>query len=119
MTESPSRHLHHLFLRRSELVSLVVALAMLVAIAAFSILDWTAYRQDRNDVLATRRLLNHTSSALLSVTQAEASERGFILTGNERYLQPYRTSSAAARTQLDLLRSEAAEAAAQARFPWL
>jgi PAS domain S-box-containing protein len=97
---------NHLFLRRSELVSLVVALAMLVAIAAFSILDWTGYRQDRSEVLSSRHVLDDADSLLLALTQAEVTERGFILTGNKELLDPYTGFVETVRQKLDALDKE-------------
>jgi len=80
-----------LFLRRSELILVAAGLVLLLAIAVFSGVDWAGYRQDRAYVLATRRIAEDTNRVLLAITEAEASQRGFLLTGREDYLRPYLT----------------------------
>src|SRR5665213_1940099 len=77
----------HTFLRRSELISIAIALVMLVAIAVFSTLDWVGYRQDRAEVLAGRQVLEDSNRLMLSIAEAEASQRNFLLTGNEPALR--------------------------------
>jgi PAS domain S-box-containing protein len=100
---------NQLLLRRSELISIAIALLMLTAIAVFSSLDWVAYRQNRSDVLATRHILEDTSRLLLSVTDAESGQRGFILTGQEQYLAPYTRAVEAIPAALDELERESTD----------
>jgi PAS domain S-box-containing protein len=78
-----------LFLRRSELLLVAVGLVLLAAIAVFSGIDWAGYRQDRAYVLTARRIAEDTNRILLSITEAEASQRAFLLTGKEDFLRPY------------------------------
>jgi signal transduction histidine kinase/CHASE3 domain sensor protein/CheY-like chemotaxis protein len=100
---------NQLLLRRSELISIAIALLMLVAIAVFSSLDWVAYRQNRSDVVASRQILDDTSRLLLSITDAESSQRGFLLMGQEQYLAPYTRAVAALPAVLDQLERESTD----------
>src|SRR5713226_10492530 len=71
-----------------------VALAILVSIGFF------AYRST-GKLIETNRLVAHTHEvladleALLSVMKdAETGQRGYIMTGEESYLEPYQTATA-------------------------
>jgi len=72
-----------------ELTSLCVALATLVLLAAGSI--WLAERT--GDALATALQLRRQRTAgqqlLIAVQQAEAGQRGYLLTRRDQYLTPY------------------------------
>ena len=80
----------HLILKRSELISIAVALVMLLAIAVFTALDWADYRQNREEVVAARNVFEQANLLLLTVTDAETGQRGYLLTGDSAYLAPYR-----------------------------
>ena len=99
----------YLVLRRTELISIAIALVMLLAIAIFSSLDWIAYLQSRSEVLALRQVSDDTISLLTAVTEAESSQRGFLLTGNERYLEPWNTALAFIPADLDKLALETSQ----------
>ena len=49
--------MRHLILKRGELISIAIALVMLIAIGAFTALDWSEYRQGRNEVVARRKIV--------------------------------------------------------------
>ena len=101
-------------LRRSELISIAIALVMLLAIAIFSSLDWVEYRQNRSDVQASRAILNDTSDLLLSITDAESAQRGYLLTGNEQYLEPYNRALASIPVDLNRLDRDSSDGALRA-----
>ncbi len=101
--------MNQLLLRRSELISIAIALLMLLAIAVFSSIDWVAYLQNRNDVVASRQIFEHTSTLLLSITDAESSQRGFLLTGQEQYLAPYNRAAGDIPAILNQLERETAD----------
>ncbi|HZL55531.1 MAG TPA: PAS domain S-box protein, partial [Bryobacteraceae bacterium] len=98
----------HTFLRRSELISIAIALVMLVAIAVFSTLDWVGYRQDRAEVLAGRQVLEDINRLMLSIAEAEASQRNFLLTGNEPDLRLYSATAQTIPRELEQLDRETA-----------
>lgn len=79
--------MNHLFLRRGELISIAIALVMLLAIGVFSGIDWYEYRTNRDEVLASREIFENANTLLLAVTDAETSQRGFLLTGDPAHLQ--------------------------------
>ena len=101
--------MNQLLLRRSELISIAIALVMLVAIAVFSSLDWVGYRQNRREVLASRKVLEDTNNLLMSVTDGESAQRGFLLTGSEQYLRPYNRVVQSLPQALDTLDRESAD----------
>jgi PAS domain S-box-containing protein len=96
---------NHLFLRRGELISILIALVMLLAIGIFSSVDWYEYRQNRDEVFASRLIFEHTSTLLLYITDAETSQRGFLLSGDPAYLQLYEGALRSIPRELDILDS--------------
>ncbi len=93
----------HLILKRSELISIAIALILLLAIAVFTALDWAEYRQNRDEVLAARNVFEHTNRLLLAVTDAETGQRGYVLTGDPAYLAPYQEALKTIPGELDTL----------------
>src|ERR1700733_7298239 len=82
---------------------------MLAAIGVFTALDWTEYRQSRDEVLAARRIFEDANSLLLSVTDAETGERGYLITGDVAYLGPYQRALEEIPAELDSLRDAATQ----------
>ncbi len=75
---------------------------------AFSLLFFIANTQAENtDIeILTAQNLQSSLGNLLSFTQdAETSERGFLLTGDERYLGPYEQAKLQFKTQVELCRN--------------
>ncbi len=70
----------------------MVALVLVGAIAVFSALDWIAYRSDADRVVLIRQIAEASTSLLSELKDAETGERGFLLTGQESYLRPYRSA---------------------------
>ena len=101
--------MRHLILKRGELISIAIALVMLIAIGAFTALDWSEYRQGRNEVVARRKIFEHTNSLLLAVTDAETGQRGYILTDDPAYLEPYRQALLTIPKELDVLSDAATD----------
>ncbi len=95
--------MNHIILRRSELISIAIALLMLLAIGIFSGLDWIEYRQGRSEVLARRQLSETNTRLLLAITDAETGQRGYLLTGENAYLAPYRRAAGMIPQELDNL----------------
>jgi PAS domain S-box-containing protein len=79
----------HLSLRRSELISIAIALVMLLAIGAFTGLDWFEYRDNRTRVLTARRIFENTGGLLLAIADAESAQRGYLLMGDPASLKPF------------------------------
>ncbi|MCU0541368.1 MAG: CHASE3 domain-containing protein [Oscillatoriaceae cyanobacterium Prado104] len=89
------------------------ALALLVANAAIS------YRHTQK-ILANESLVRHThqvltalEATLSTLKDAETGQRGYLLTGEERYLEPYQSAIASINKQLANLQQLTAENNAQ------
>jgi PAS domain S-box-containing protein len=91
------------------LLSILTALAMLLCVGVFSAIDWLDYHRDRDAVLAARRIFAHTSALSIALGDAESGQRGFLLTGDETFLQPYEKALPAIAGELDILDAASAE----------
>src|SRR5271167_1762127 len=78
--------------RATEIVSLLVALFLVLAIGVLTYQNWAAYRSGADRVVATRKIAEASTSLLSELRDAETAERGFLLTGQEGYLGPYRSA---------------------------
>lgn len=66
-----------------------IAALILVAMVAMFLRDWAQYRQASADADRTREILTSVQRLFSIVQDAETGQRGFLLTGEERYLAPY------------------------------
>lgn len=73
-----------------ELFTLVFALLLVLSIAILSYGNWIGFRQATREFDKTRRILRATNTIVSTLTDAETGQRGFLLTGRESYLDPYR-----------------------------
>ncbi len=89
-----------------------------LALAAIAILSYRGF-QDRLAVtdLTTNTLetLQRLESVLVSIMDAETGERGYVLTGDARYLQPYENARSSLRTQLADLQGSLSAGPAEAK----
>jgi signal transduction histidine kinase len=67
----------------------VVALGLLLLGAVLLNLNLQRTSETRRLVLATVRVLEGARAVMIDVVNAETGQRGFLLTGEERYLRPY------------------------------
>ncbi len=90
---------------RSTIVLLAVAFLTLVGIVGMTI--WLGERSQNyfNEVIEARNARSASVDLRNAMQAAEASERGFLVTGNEIYLAPYGTAKARAQEHLDALRN--------------
>ena len=95
---------------RSRAVDQRTSLALIVVIVFFvvtGLLAWQNIRsiRDNNEkVIHSQQTVTALSEILSSAQDAETGQRGFLLTGNDRYLEPYRASVASTPARLDTLR---------------
>src|SRR5438128_1392340 len=75
-------------LRRNN-AALGIAALILLVIVGFSYREWMHYSQANADAAATREILDSVDRLLSSMIDAETGQRGFVLTGESRYLEPY------------------------------
>ncbi|MFZ0594178.1 MAG: CHASE3 domain-containing protein [Bryobacteraceae bacterium] len=75
---------------------------------AFSLMFFIANTQAENtdiEILSAQNLRSSLSNLLALTQDAETAERGFLLTGDDRYLGPYEQASLQIKTQLELCRN--------------
>jgi signal transduction histidine kinase/CheY-like chemotaxis protein len=78
-----------------EVLSLLKDRAFLFAFAALFVIlglaawDWHQFQRAGQTVRETEELLSHVENILSTVKDAETGQRGFIITGDESYLEPY------------------------------
>jgi PAS domain S-box-containing protein len=89
--------------RTTEIVSLLVALVLVLAIGLLTYQNWAAYRSGADRVVAIRKIAEASTALLSELKDAETGERGFLLTGQESYLTPYRSALAEIPKTLALL----------------
>ena len=82
-----------MYFKKSEVIYPAAALIILLFITFFSYQDWRSFQQANTDVAETRSILQATENLLTAATDAETSQRGFLLTGEDRYLEPYQAAA--------------------------
>lgn len=92
--------------KRSKLTSIIVtAAAILIAtILAISAMAALTVRANQ-EVLRRRAVIDRVRQALSSMKDAESGQRGYLLTGDERYLESYNRALTEVRAELDALTS--------------
>lgn len=85
----PAERFHPKEERKKTFKSLVIAAGMLVVvvIAAFTAHAETA--RSRQATISAINLERSLSSLLISIQNAETGQRGYLITGDEKYLEPY------------------------------
>jgi PAS domain S-box-containing protein len=64
-------------------------MASALTMAVTTYVDWQAVRLGTRQTEQTRRILESTQQVLSGVKDAETSQRGYLLTGDDSYLAPY------------------------------
>src|SRR5689334_17267828 len=101
-------------------LGLAAVVLFFVAAGAVSYVNTRALQQSAREVAHTHEVLLALSDVLSLMKDAETGQRGFILTGDEKYLAPYTAALAAVDTRVaDLERLTAGNADQQARIPAL
>ncbi|RYE34763.1 MAG: GHKL domain-containing protein [Hyphomicrobiales bacterium] len=77
------------FFRRSNALLLAIGIAVLVAIVATSLWLTSASERYFGEVTAARAVRSASADLLSLVQDAETGQRGFLLTRDETYLEPY------------------------------
>jgi len=98
-----------------------IALGVLAAVAAIVLVGSLAFQalreqaRMRESALRTLNVLVAINSVMSLAKDAETGQRGFLLTGDPAYLEPYLAARAALPAQLDALRLVETEGAGQAQ----
>jgi PAS domain S-box-containing protein len=80
--------------------SLALVVAVLLVNAALDFRNTRQLNEDAVWVAHSRAVLESLDSLLITIMDAEAGMRGYLITGNDRYLEPYHASLAAVQDQL-------------------
>ncbi len=72
--------------------ALVLSLLTLIALAIGSYLEWQEFRRAAGLVTETRQILILNRELLTHLDEAETGQRGYLLTGQLHYLEPYSTA---------------------------
>lgn len=94
--EQGTRVRRHIGQRLAVLLSL--ALVMLAAVAALVLVQGIDRQID--DVVRTYEVRNQARELTISLSEAESSQRGYLLTRDPSYLEPYRGAAASIQTRL-------------------
>ena len=86
-------------------ITLGVAGLILTAIVGFSYGQWRVYSRANADAARTRDIVATVDQLVFSLVDAETGQRGFLLTGQNRYLDPYNQGLRAVPTLLARLQS--------------
>ena len=89
-------------------LGIAVSLIILIAISSISYQGLVRIQNDFNWVTSTREVLLNLSYFLSNLKDAEMGQRGFLLTGQERYLEPYRYIEKGVKSHFESLRKIAA-----------
>ncbi|MEH2084747.1 MAG: CHASE3 domain-containing protein [Nostoc sp.] len=89
--------------------SFVIAVAIMTGVGIISYLSLLQYRENAQWVTHTREVLEKTKEVMSEVKDAETGQRGYLLTGKERYLEPYRTATGEIAEKLQALRQLTAD----------
>ena len=102
-----------------ERISLPLALAI-VGVALFLVVRDTRLYQDAQRQEQQAELVRSSTAQLLSgLKDTETGQRGYLLTGHDSYLEPYRSALAMVRTDLDRLKNSVLTPSNRTRIPRL
>jgi len=73
-----------------ERTALPVAIAVVAASTLFIYHDATLFVAARDQAIRTERIVSLNEDLLSALKDAETGQRGFLLTGRDEYLEPYR-----------------------------
>jgi PAS domain S-box-containing protein len=85
-------------------VAFSAAILALLVVGAVAYRGMVVYAESDRWVRHTHEVLENTQSLDSAVQSAESSDRGFVLTGNNSYLDSYRTDISNARQDLSIVR---------------
>jgi diguanylate cyclase (GGDEF)-like protein/PAS domain S-box-containing protein len=90
-------------------------LAALIVVGVVSYRNTRQLLRDSNRVAHSHDILDELNGTLSTMKDAETGQRGFIITGDEQYLEPYNTSISRINRHLERLRELTAENPEQKR----
>ncbi len=97
--------IRQLSLQRKIIIIFALVALVLVTIIFITFVTIVSYREKRDLVTRTNEVLNLLDDTLVSINDAETSQRGYLLTGDLQYLEPYNASITILPQYLDNLRN--------------
>jgi CHASE3 domain sensor protein len=82
-----------------------IAALIVMAVAGILFRDWAQYRRASADADHTREVLNSAGRLFSTVQDAETGQRGYLLTGEEKYLAPHHQATQLASGELAKLKN--------------
>ena len=71
------------------MLTLILAIGLVMFIGIMTYANWVGFRRSNEQQDITRRIVRATNTLLSTLKDAETGQRGFLLTGQENYLEPY------------------------------
>ena len=88
---------------RIVIAAAAIGAAVLVGNAAVSVYHTALLREESAAVIRSNELLLALDNVLSLVKDAESGQRGYVITGRQEYLAPYRAAVASIQAQMDAL----------------
>lgn len=96
-------------LRPKLLASFAIVLVLLLTLSTLAYRTTKDNEAASNAVTHTLTVLSETNAALAAVVEMESAYRGFLITGNDHFLQPYTSGRQELDTRLSQLAKETAD----------
>jgi PAS domain S-box-containing protein len=80
-----------------------MAVVLIVSVSAIYVMGVLTLQRTRH-VVQHQVVIDHLQSALTTLVDAETGQRGYLLTGDDQYLQPYHDAVERIHGEIDLLR---------------
>ena len=93
-----------------------VSFVMLVVVATVGYFSIAAIWNNTNKMAQTYEVIDQISDLTAVLTNAETGQRGYLLTGDDSYLEPYRLANAAIDNSIKQLRDSTVDNPAQTRL---
>lgn len=95
------------------LVALAVVIVFFVCSGLVAWFNVHTIRNDNGMVIRSQETVGALGDVFSSIQDAETGQRGFLLTGNERYLEPYQNAVGVIPARMDAIRAATSDDAAQ------
>jgi len=92
------------------------ALVIIAVIGVASITSLQAFTRTSREVSRAHSALREIESVLTALTEAESAQRGYVISGDERYIAPYENAAARIAGQIASLQSQHQDPAQQERL---
>lgn len=100
-------------LGKTATLGLVTALAFFVLSGAVALYITHHLRSSNDRVIQTHQVIVAVDQLLLDIQNAETGQRGFLLTGDEKYLEPYNTALSRVQSRMSRVGGLIADDSAQ------